>query len=149
MQEITSVFGINWKLLLVQAVNFAVLLAALWYFLYRPVMRLLDKRREKIAQGIKDAEAAALKLEAAEAEKAAALRRATTEAEAIIERAHEREKTQKEEFRADLHAEGVRAITEAAARAEEIKRAAREESREEIARLAVLAAKKVLEQQRS
>ena len=38
MNELFAAFGIDWKLLLAQGVNFGIVLVALWYFLYRPVM---------------------------------------------------------------------------------------------------------------
>ena len=41
-------------------------MAALWYLLYKPVLGIIEKRRDVIAKGVKDAEAAALKLEDAE-----------------------------------------------------------------------------------
>lgn len=45
--------GINWKILLGQAVNFVVLLFVLKKFVYKPFLRLLDKRKAGIEDGIK------------------------------------------------------------------------------------------------
>ena len=45
MQQLFAAFGINWKLLLIQGINFSVLLAILSYFLYRPLMKVIDERR--------------------------------------------------------------------------------------------------------
>ena len=49
MEKVLDVFGIDWKLLLINAVNFGLLLATLSYFFYKPMMRMLDLRRDKIA----------------------------------------------------------------------------------------------------
>src|SRR3989338_1664257 len=59
MAQVLSVFGIDWRLLLINAVNFFLVLVALWYFLYAPMMKMLDARREKVAQGVRDAQDAA------------------------------------------------------------------------------------------
>jgi len=56
MSELFSAFGVNWKLLLIQAVNFGLLLAALTYFLYKPILKIIDERREKVAEGVRTAE---------------------------------------------------------------------------------------------
>ena len=50
MAQVLSTFGIDWRLLIVNAVNFALVLLALWYFLYAPVMRMLESRRERVAK---------------------------------------------------------------------------------------------------
>ena len=68
MAQFFAAFGIDWRLLLVQAVNFGLLLLALWYFLYGPVLKMIDDRRAKIAESVKVAEAAARRLEEAKAE---------------------------------------------------------------------------------
>ena len=86
MADLLISFGVDWRLLIIQAVNFAVLLAALTYFLYKPVTNMLDERRKKIAQGVKDAEAAAARLEHAEDESQTIVGEASTKAEDILAR---------------------------------------------------------------
>ena len=58
MAELFAAFGIDWKLLLAQSVNFLIVFGGLTYFLYKPLMRALAAREEKIAKGVKDAEEA-------------------------------------------------------------------------------------------
>jgi len=70
MEEIAKVFGLDWKLLIIQAVNFGVLLLVLWYFLYKPVLKMLDERRGKIQKGVEDAENAEIRLTEIEGERA-------------------------------------------------------------------------------
>lgn len=55
MQELLHNFGIDWRLLIAQAVNFFVLLFVLWKFAYQPVLNVFRKRREDIAKGLSDA----------------------------------------------------------------------------------------------
>ena len=84
MEQLLTVFGVNWKLLLAQGFNFALLLIVLTYFLYKPVLKIIDERREKIAQGVKTAEAAARKLEEAKKESDSIIGSASREAEGLV-----------------------------------------------------------------
>ncbi|MDP2650049.1 MAG: F0F1 ATP synthase subunit B [bacterium] len=144
MSEIAQVFGIDWKLLLIQIVNFGVLLFALWYFLYTPIINLIDERRKKIEEGVINAQRADERLEEIEGERGVILDKATNKAGEIVSTAKERAKEQEVEILKDAHhrAEGV--LTDAEQRAEEAKRRALLESQGEIAQAAMLAAEKVL-----
>lgn len=51
MQELLHHFGIDWKLLTAQAVNFAILVFVLTKFAYRPILRMLSARRREIEEG--------------------------------------------------------------------------------------------------
>jgi F-type H+-transporting ATPase subunit b len=44
--------GIDWKLLLSQAVNFFILLLVLWQFVYKPLIRIIKERNKKITEGL-------------------------------------------------------------------------------------------------
>jgi F0F1-type ATP synthase membrane subunit b/b' len=55
MDAILTTFGIDWHLLLLQGINFGILLAGLTYFLYKPVMRMLEERSNTVRQGVEDA----------------------------------------------------------------------------------------------
>ena len=47
--------GVNWGLLISQIVNFAVLFLILRTVAYKPILKFLDGRRERIAKGLEDA----------------------------------------------------------------------------------------------
>ena len=51
MQQLLSQLGINWELLVSQAVNFALLLIVLRLFVYKPLLKLLHDRRARIQDG--------------------------------------------------------------------------------------------------
>lgn len=144
MAELLEAFGINWKLLLVQALNFGVLLLILWKFLYTPVLKLIDERRQKIAEGVQNAEEAEEKLARSETEGKEIVATASREAEKIVAsaREHAEEKGSQLMRAAETRAEAV--LADAEARAEESKRQALKQSEREIARAAMLAAEKVL-----
>ena len=143
MAQVLSVFGIDWRLLLINAVNFGLVLLALWYFLYGPMMRMLEERREKVAQGVRDAESARRRLAEIEGARAGKLAAAGKEADALVAAARaagaqkERELVQKGEAAAALLAR------DAAAQAAEIKARSIEESKQEVAKLIVLGMEKI------
>ncbi|MBI2056149.1 MAG: F0F1 ATP synthase subunit B [Candidatus Sungbacteria bacterium] len=98
MSELIHNFGIDWKLLAAQAVNFFVLLIILKKFAYGPVLTILRQRRERIEQGISDAEAAGEKLRESEQEKEQILKTAHVEALSIVNTAEETAKKHGEEI---------------------------------------------------
>ncbi len=144
MSELFAAFGVNWKLLLTQGINFAVLLTALWYFLYRPVLKLIDDRREKIAEGVRTAEAAQKRLEEAKTEGDSLIGAASREAEGLVASARTRADERASEIVRTAESQAAGVLKDAAARAEESKRQAMSESQKEIARAAMLAAEKIL-----
>ncbi len=50
--------GIDWKILLLQVVNFLVLLWLLKRFVYKPFLAMLQKRQKRIEEGVKKSEEA-------------------------------------------------------------------------------------------
>ena len=144
MSDLFAVFGINWKLLLVQAFNFGLLMVLLWYFLYTPVLRLVDERRKKIAEGVKNADDAAEALAASETEGKQIIGKASREAEGIVASARTRADNKKSELLREAESQANALLADAALRAEETKRQALKQSEKEIARAAMLAAEKIL-----
>src|SRR3989344_5890780 len=144
MSELFEAFGVNWKLLLIQAVNFGLLLAALSYFLYKPVLRIIDERREKVAEGVRLAESASRRLAEANEEGDKMVGEAAKKAEALAatSRASAEQKGAGIVKDAQARAEAVRA--EAQVRAEEVRRQTIASSEREIARAAMLAAEKIM-----
>ena len=144
MAQLFATFGINWKLLLIQAINFGILLFALTYFLYRPLMQVIDERRKKIAEGVRAAEAADDRLAAAKKEGEEIVGDGARQAEALISSARARADEKAAEIAQQAEAQAQAILKDAAARAEEAKRLALSQSEKEIARAAMLAAEKLL-----
>ncbi|MSU73721.1 ATP synthase F0 subunit B [Candidatus Kaiserbacteria bacterium] len=144
MSQLLAVFGVDWKLLLVQAVNFGLLLSVLTYFLYKPVLRIIDERQRKIAEGVKTAAAADQKLADATVEGEGIVGTAAREAEQLVAIARSRADEKGNEIVKAAEARANNVLKEASERAEEAKRMALSESSKEIARAAMLAAEKIL-----
>lgn len=62
MSELLTQLGIDWKLLISQAVNFLLLLFALRLFVYKPLLKILEERRKKIEEGLLKAQEADVRL---------------------------------------------------------------------------------------
>ena len=58
MFELINKLGIDWRLLLAQAFNFTLVLIILRLTIYKPLLKTLALRREKISTGLADAEMA-------------------------------------------------------------------------------------------
>lgn len=144
MEQLIQAFGIDVRLITIQIINFAILMGLLSYFLYKPVLKLLREREERIVQGIKDAEAAAVAKNQAEAEKQTILAVAQSEAVAVAERAKAHADATSEETLAAARSKAAAMIAEAEARGADIKKQAEKESEAEIAKLAILATEKLL-----
>jgi len=56
-------FGIDWRLLASQVVNFLLVLVVLRVFVYKPISVLLRERKERVEQGIAKAKEADLRLQ--------------------------------------------------------------------------------------
>lgn len=85
--KLITALGLNYKILLAQFFNFAILLFVLWRFAYRPVFDILEKRRAKIAKGLDEGEEASKKLLEAQESKKEIVAQAKKEANEIIEEA--------------------------------------------------------------
>jgi F-type H+-transporting ATPase subunit b len=144
MEAIFTTFGIEWKLLLIQGVNFGILLFGLWYFLYAPVLKMLEERRSKVTQGVVDAKRAQEKLAEIEQTRVATLSEAGREADSILSQAASRGVAKEREMLAQAQTAAANLVKEAEAQALEAKARAVSESKEEVAKLIVLGMEKML-----
>jgi F-type H+-transporting ATPase subunit b len=85
VREIGERFGFHWTLFLSNCFSFLIVCVLLQKFAYKPVVDMLELRRTKIAEGLKNAEEIKTKLAEAEATKAEILTKANAEAQRMIE----------------------------------------------------------------
>ncbi len=137
-------FQINLFWVLTQAASFVLFLVIVYLAAFRRIGGVLEDRRQRIEQGLKDAEQARRDRESAAQEHAAALAEARREAQEILARA---QKLAQESRDADIAAtkeELEKVRVRAAADIESEKQRAIAELRKEVADLALAAASKVL-----
>ena len=80
-------FGFNTSLFISQVISFCIVAFALHRFAYRPVLKILEERRQKIAQGLADAEKMKQELAAAQNKVQELIGQAGAQAAKIIEEA--------------------------------------------------------------
>jgi F-type H+-transporting ATPase subunit b len=142
--EASGGLTINFFWVIVSALNFAVFLAVIWIFAFRPLSGMLRDRRERIEQGLKDAEQARRERDSAEQERISVLVDARREANEILNRA---QKVAEETREADIAAtrdELERMRVRAAAEIDAEKQRAIADLRAEVADLALRAAGRVV-----
>lgn len=149
MGELVAAFGIDWRLLVIQVVNFGVLLFALWYFLYTPVLTMIDERRKKIEAGVRDAEEAHKRLADIDAQKDATIAEARKEASGIVADAKQKATTEGASIKSDAELRAEAIVRDAELRAREEADKARRALQDHIAQSALLAAEKILRNQKT
>lgn len=98
MNDILNALGIQWSALIAQAVNFGILILVLTRFVYKPVLGIIDNRRQAIADSMKQVKEVEKQKEQIERERVAIMRKADDEAGALLARA----KTEAETLRVDI-----------------------------------------------
>ncbi len=146
MDEIFKIFGVEWKMLLINIFNFTVLLLALTYLLYKPVIKMLDERNAKIKKGVKHAETMQKRLQEIEDEKQDIISKAQKEAQETIANAQNLAKQEKDKIVQDAQAKAIATVAMAKRQAEDAKEAIMQEAKKELAKEATLAAKKILQE---
>ena len=92
MNQFFLQFGIDWKLFVSQLVNFVLILVVLRTFVYRPLMKVLNKRRDRIEEGLVKAKQADQKMQEIHELQKEKLRETEREAVAILTQADAKRK---------------------------------------------------------
>jgi F-type H+-transporting ATPase subunit b len=116
-------------------------------FLWPPLIRAMDERRERIAEGLAASDRAEQELETAKAEVDRQIREARDKAGDIIDQAAQRQTQIVDQARDEAVAERKRQVSAAEADIAQAANQAREELRTTVATLAVLGASKILERE--
>jgi len=86
-ERIVTVFGVDWPHLGAQIISFCIVCAVLYRFAYRPILRMLEERRQQIALGLANAEKIKAELAKTEAQRHEVLLQANAQATQLIEEA--------------------------------------------------------------
>ena len=88
-KETAETFGWNPWLFLSQVISFVIVAALLRKFAYKPILNVLHERRERIAEGLRNADKIRQQLAEAEQRHAEILAKANAEAQRMIDEARE------------------------------------------------------------
>lgn len=86
-ERIATTFGVDWPHLLAQIASFCIVCLVLYRFAYRPVLKMLEVRRQQIAQGLANAEQIKAELARTEAQRQDVMAQAHARANTFIEEA--------------------------------------------------------------
>jgi F-type H+-transporting ATPase subunit b len=111
--EAFTKLGIDWRLLVAQLINFAILFWVLRKFLYKPILDVLEKRKTTIEKGFEDAKKAEHALSRAEKDAHALVQKAKQEAVHIIDLAQKTAHQERQEVLQKAKDEVHRIIYEA------------------------------------
>jgi F-type H+-transporting ATPase subunit b len=145
-EEGTAAAGLQINLfwVIVSSLNFIVFAVVLYWLFGAPLTRILNERRARVEEGLRDAEEARKAREAAEAERLAALQEARREANDILTRAQKVADESRERDLAATRQEVERIRERATAELDAEKQRAIGELRAEVADLALRAAGRVV-----
>src|SRR5712664_496267 len=87
VQEIARTFGVDWPHLGPQIISFCVVCALLYFFAYKRVLAMLEERRQRITEGLANAEKSKAELARAEAQRQEVLNQANAQANKLIDEA--------------------------------------------------------------
>ena len=113
VQEIARTFGVDWQHLGAQVISFCIVCALLYKFAYNPLLAMLAKRRQAIADGLANAEQIKAELAKIEAKRQETMRQAGERAEKLISEARQAAAQVREEQIQKAITEAERIITEA------------------------------------
>jgi len=136
--------GINLTFLISQIVNFILLLLVLRLWAWKPILSMLEKRKQTIAQGLEDARVAAEARANAEKEAADILAKAQTDAAQVIRGASDRAEKVALEIKASAEAEAKSLRNAAAVEADQTKLQQLVELRGQVGALAMAATQKLI-----
>jgi F-type H+-transporting ATPase subunit b len=137
-------FQVNLFQVIVAALNFVVFLILMWTFAFKPISAMLNQRRERIEQGLKDAEQAKADRANAEQERLATMTDARREANDILARAQKVAQDTRDADIASTREELERLRVRASEEIQAEKARALAELRSEVTDLALAAAGKVV-----
>jgi len=87
IQQIARTFGVDWPHLFSQIISFGIVCALLYFFAYKRVLAMLEERRQRIAEGLANAEKIKAELARTEQQRLEVMTQANQQATKLIEEA--------------------------------------------------------------
>ncbi|HVU99773.1 MAG TPA: F0F1 ATP synthase subunit B [Verrucomicrobiae bacterium] len=87
--DVARTFGVSWSLLIAQIISFSIVCIFLYVFAYKRVLTILEERRQRIAEGLANADKIKAELARTEAQRLEVLSQANSQATKLIEEARQ------------------------------------------------------------
>ncbi|MCK5413726.1 MAG: F0F1 ATP synthase subunit B [Candidatus Pacebacteria bacterium] len=144
MPEIFEKLGLDPKLLIAQVVNFVLLLVILQKIGYKPILKMLNDRTEKIEKSLKQAKKIEEELQNTEETKIAEIKKAKIESQEIIKEANELAEKKSQEMIEKTKVKTQEIVASAKQEIQAEKESSITEAKKEIADISVQIAKKII-----
>ncbi len=108
--ELLNALGIDWKLLIAQLVNFLVVMAVLYKFVYRPLINFLNQRQNRISTSLEQTKKMEEDIKNLEIKKEEMIIEAKKQSQAIIDQAEKEALDKGKEVMAKVKQEAAQAI---------------------------------------
>jgi F-type H+-transporting ATPase subunit b len=86
-RDTATTFGLDWPMFIAQVISFSLVALLLHRFAYKPILQVLEQRRQKIADGVANADKIKLELAKTEAARQDVLAQANLQGNRLIEEA--------------------------------------------------------------
>lgn len=136
--------GIDGGIFVAQLVNFLIVLIVLWKFAYKPIIKMLDQRSERVEKSIRSAEHVEKRVAALEDERKQIVADARAQAAKVMETARTDQEALKTDMVEKAKREVERVVVNGKAQLKADQEAMMREARKEMVEIAVAAAKKIL-----
>lgn len=146
MDTIIEAFHVDIKLLIAQAFNFTIVFAVLYYFVFKPLTKVMNDRTKKIEKSLEDAQKIDTKLIKTEENYKKVISDAKKEASDILKKANEDAEKRKQDMVVKAREEIGQVINEEKAKIQVEKAAVLKELKKEVAGLVLVSLEKVLEE---
>lgn len=144
MDALIDTFHIDWKLIIAQMVNFAIVIIVLYKFAIKPLGKLMDERSTKIASGLTDAKKHKDLLDETEAEYKKVIAEARKESQILVSEAKRDAERVREELIVKATLDSQKLVENGRMELEAEKAKMIGEAKKELANLVVSSAEKIL-----
>ncbi|HSU54859.1 MAG TPA: F0F1 ATP synthase subunit B [Candidatus Dormibacteraeota bacterium] len=87
VKQVADTFGVDWHHLIAQIISFTIVCILLYKFAYKRVLTMLEERRQRIAEGLANAEKIKAELARTEVQRQEVMTQANAQANKLIEEA--------------------------------------------------------------
>lgn len=144
MGELAHALGIQWSALIAQVVNFVILILVLTKFVYKPVLDIIDRRRDIVRDSLKKADEINASKAIIEKERVAILRKADEEAGMLLERAKAEAESMRSEIEKAAKQQAAQTLAKGIQKLEHERTSMIHEVQNKLAHAIVLSAEKIL-----
>jgi F-type H+-transporting ATPase subunit b len=144
MEQVVKDFGIQWPLVLASILNFVILVLLLKKFLYKPVLKVLDERKETVEKSLRNAEWIEQEKKKTEERVKASLRLANEQSIKTMEQAKKTAEKLKQSIIKEAEEQATAMINRAKAEIEQKKEEVTKSIRKDAANLVAMSLKKIM-----